>query len=84
MPTRSPDGEALAAGDDGADHLVSEDERELRLCQLAVDDVEIGAADAAGGHREQHLSGTRLGVGEVGLAERRAGPVEDHGSHRQR
>ncbi len=48
-PTRCR-GEALdlrAERLDAADDLMPEDERQLRLGQLAVDDVEIGAAHAA-------------------------------------
>jgi hypothetical protein len=35
-------------------------ERELRLRQLAVDDVEVGAADAARRHAQQDLPRLRL------------------------
>ena len=40
-------------------------ERQLRLRELAVDDVEVGAADAAGGDLEEHLAGLRLRLGQV-------------------
>ena len=44
-----------------ADDLVPGNERELRVRQLAVDDVEVGAADTAGRHAQQDLSRPRLG-----------------------
>jgi hypothetical protein len=34
---------------------MTEDERQLRLCQLPVHDVEIGAADPANVHLHQQL-----------------------------
>ena len=36
--------------------LVAGHERQLRVGQLAVDDVQVGAADAAGAHLEEHLA----------------------------
>ena len=42
-----------------ADDLVAENERQLRVGELAVDDVQVGAADAAGAHAEQHLARAR-------------------------
>ena len=57
---------------DGADDLVAGDERQLRLGQVAVDDVEVGAADAAGVHPHQHLPRPGLGVGQLRLAQRLA------------
>ena len=37
----------LPRPDDAADDLVPRNERQLRLGQLAVDDVKVGAADPA-------------------------------------
>ena len=47
---------AVAERLDRADDLVAEDERQCRVGQLAVDDVQVGAADAAGPHPDQHLA----------------------------
>ena len=44
-----------------ADDLVARDERQLRPVELAVDDVQVGAADAARAHAQQHLSIARNG-----------------------
>ena len=52
------------------------------LCQLAVDDVQVGAADAAGLDLDQHLPGPGLGLGDVNEPQRLARGFEDHGAHR--
>ena len=49
-----------------ADDLMAEHERELGLRQLAVEDVQIGAADAAGRDLDEDLAGPRLGHSELG------------------
>ena len=56
--------------DDGADDLVAGDQRQFRLGQLAVDDMQIGAADPAGMNLDQQLPRTRprrrhIGGGEL-------------------
>jgi hypothetical protein len=56
-----------------ADDLVPDDERELRLRQLAVDYVEVRAADAAGVDTEEHLARPRLGLRQLRLAEQLPG-----------
>ncbi len=66
---------------DPADDLVPEDERELRVGQLAVGDVEVGAAHAAGGHAEAELAGARLGQRHVRGLERRPGRAQQQGAH---
>jgi hypothetical protein len=66
-----PDPEARlprAEGRHGADDLVAEDERELRPVELAVDDVEVSATDAAGPHVEQDGAGGRSRGGQLDLA----------------
>src|SRR5262249_42526089 len=78
------DGDARdAAGDrvDGADALVAEDERQLRVREVAGHDVQIGPADAAGVDAEPDLPRRRVGVGELREAQRRPHPIEDHRSH---
>jgi hypothetical protein len=49
--------------------------------QLAVDDVEVGAADAAGGDAQEHLAGLRLGRRDVLQSQRLAGRVKHHRAH---
>ena len=56
------DGEILDPGAeplDQADHLVAGNDRQPRIGQLAVDDVQIGAADAAGFDANQQLAPAR-------------------------
>ena len=58
------DGEALDAGAellDDADDLVAGNDRQPLVRQLAVDDMQIGAADAAGLDADQHLAGPGAG-----------------------
>ncbi|HEY3549892.1 MAG TPA: hypothetical protein VGK69_02410 [Gaiellaceae bacterium] len=57
------------------------DERELRPRQLAVDDVEIGAADAAGGYLQQHLTRLRHRIRHLLEPQRLARCVEHHRAH---
>lgn len=51
----------VAPGDHFADDLVPGNERQLRVGLLAVDDVEVGAADTAAAHSEHLLSRAPLG-----------------------
>ena len=57
---------------------MSADQGQLRLGQLAVDDVEVGAADAAGADPDEHLPGPGGGIGELAprpaVARRRRAP----------
>ena len=64
-----------------ADDLVTDDERELRLRQLAVDDVEVGAADRARGDPQPNLARLRLGDGQLLEPQRLAGRVKHHRAH---
>src|SRR5439155_4588234 len=54
------------------DDLMAGDERQLGMRQLAVDDVQIGAADPAGLHAQAYLARPRLGDGKVAQLERLA------------
>ena len=65
----------------GADDLVAQHERQLRVRELAVGDMEIGAAHAARLHGEQDLARTGLGAREVSGAEGVARGVDEHGTH---
>jgi hypothetical protein len=71
----------LAKDPDLADDLVAEDERELRTIELAVRDVEVGPADAAGLHGDEQLPRAGLGPGEVALHERLPRPLQHHRPH---
>jgi hypothetical protein len=53
---------ALPRAGHGADDLVARHQRQLRLAQLAVEDVEVGAADATGADPDQDLAGAGLRV----------------------
>src|SRR6266540_2581232 len=77
---REPTG-ARAECLDPPHHLVPEDERQLGMWQLAVDDVEVGAADAARGDLDPELPRSRDGEGKVRLGERRPQGGEDHRAH---
>jgi hypothetical protein len=70
-----------AAADHLPDDLVSEDERQLRVLELAVEDVEVGTTGAARAHSKENLPGSGLRVRDVSEHERRAWGLEDHGSH---
>ena len=59
-----------------------EDERELRVRQLAVRNVEVRAADGAGVDTDQCLSLGHGRFGHLTLAERLSGPFEHHRAHR--
>jgi hypothetical protein len=52
---------------------VAEDERQLRLAEFAVADVQVGSADTAGVHVHQHLPGARLGDRQLDSLERPTG-----------
>src|SRR4029453_18240726 len=67
-----------APSDHPADDLVAEDQRELRLAELAIEDVQVRPADGAGRHVEEELALGRLGVREFTPTQRRAGPVAHH------
>jgi hypothetical protein len=56
-------------------------ERELRMLQLAVEDVEVGAADTARRDAQEHLTRLRLGLGHLLQPERLASRMEHHRAH---
>ncbi len=72
---------ALAERVDHADDLMPEDEGEDRFGEVAVDDMEVGAADPADMDAEPHLVRARLGVGQLGGAQRRSRTVQHHRAH---
>ena len=66
MPMRSPVGEMLGAGTERL-HVPTTwcpgDQGQLRVGKVAVDHVQISAADATGMHGHEHLPGAGLGIG---------------------
>jgi hypothetical protein len=58
-----------------------ENERQLRVGELTVDDVEVSPADAAGANSEEDLPWPRHGLGQLALDERPARRLEHHRAH---
>ncbi len=80
------DGEILDPGAeplDQADHLVAGNDRQPRIGQLAVDDVQIGAADAAGFDANQQPPRPGRRRRPLFEDERRADRMQRHRAHRQ-
>ena len=50
---------------DPADDLMAGDDRHPWVGQLAIDDMQIRAADAAGGHLHSNLARPGLPIGEI-------------------
>ena len=71
---------------DLADDLVAGNDGRAVRRQLALQDVQVGAADAAGQHPQEHLARTRLGHRELDEPERRlrhgGGRRQLHRAHR--
>src|SRR5207244_7216505 len=67
-----------------ANDLMSHDQRELRIGQFAVDDVQIGAADGARFDLDAKLAGARFRLGDLREHEPLARTAEEHGAHRSR
>ena len=70
-----------AEGDDFAHDLMAEHERELGVGQLAVDDVQVGAAHAARRDPQQHLVRSGNGHRQARFAQRPPRGVEEHRAH---
>jgi hypothetical protein len=66
---------------DTADDFVAGDDRQARLGQVAIDDMQVGAADAAGSDLHKHLSGPGSRVGNGPVLQDQAGSVENHCFH---
>jgi hypothetical protein len=64
-----------------ADDLMPQDERQPRVGQLAVDDVEIRAADAARLDSEDDLLRPRFRFRQLALGERPSGRLQHHRAH---
>src|SRR5512132_1792442 len=63
--------------------LMPEHERQLRVGQLAVDDMKVRAADSAGADADEQLARAGLGHREIQLLERPPGLSEHHRAHQR-
>jgi hypothetical protein len=72
---------ALAERFDAADDLMPEHERQLGLVELAVENVQVGTAYAAGRHLDQDLPAPWLGHCDFGVLEWCAGALKQHRLH---
>ncbi len=61
-----------------------EHERELGVLELAVEDMEVGAAHPAGRDLDEDLMRARLWHRQLHGSERLTGPIEHHRLHRSR
>ena len=59
-PAQPRNAHPLATADDGADDLVTRGDGIAARGQLAIDQVQVGAAHAAGAHFDEHLAGLRF------------------------
>ena len=66
---------------DLADNFMAEDERQFRIRQFAIDDMEIGAADRARRHPHEHLTGGRVRRWHLRAFERSTRRLEKHRAH---
>jgi hypothetical protein len=60
---------------------VARHDRPARIRQLAIDNVKIGAANAAGFNPDPDLARPGRGIGPLFQRERPAGSGKDHGLH---
>jgi hypothetical protein len=68
-------------GLDLADDLMARDYLRAGKGKLAVDDVQVGAADPARQDPQPRLAGTLDGIGQLGHPEPLPGTVQHHGAH---
>jgi len=64
-----------------ADDFVTRNDGQFGFGQIAVDDVQIGAADAAGRYPDLHLSGSRQRLGQFHRLESATRALQHHGFH---
>ena len=57
-------------------------QREGRIQELAVDDVDVGPTHATGHHPDANLSRRRLRIRNVVQLQRLPSPIEHHRTHR--
>ena len=68
---------------DSPDDFMARNDRELRVRQLAIDNMEIGPADAACFHPDPKLARAGDGIGQFLEDQRPARFVQDHAKHRR-
>ena len=66
---------------DPTDDLVARDDGQMGIWQFAVDDMQVGAADAASQYLDANLARSRMPVGEIGPFQRRSECPEHHCLH---
>ena len=71
----------LTDGVDPPDNLVAGHERQRGLAEIAIDDVQVGAAHAAGPDPDSQLPGAGLGHGQIDRPQRGPDALEDHRPH---
>ena len=70
---------------DAANNFMPGNERQFWFRQFAIDDMEIGPANAAGGNTHQQLSGIRLlQLGNIAQLQRLRGRIQNHRSHERK
>ncbi len=62
-------------------YFMSNDQRQFRIGQFAIDNVQIGSADGAGEHFELDLVIPGFRLGSIVKDERIARLIEDHRAH---
>ena len=72
-----------AARDHRSHDLVAGYDRNLRVGQVTVDEMEVRAADPAGMNPDQHLGRARLGTRQRAQDQRTAGTLAHHRLHRR-
>src|SRR5262249_1351809 len=73
--------DSLARAGHLADNRVAGNDQEVWVGELAIDDVQVRAANAAGVHSDQNLIGSWTRYRPIDLAERRPWRVEKHCPH---
>ena len=79
--TNAETGDAVAQHGDPSDDFMAGNDRQARLRQFTVREVQIGAADAAGFDGNQQLAATGVRYRQFDQAQRNSGTVQEHGLH---
>src|SRR5579863_2022412 len=74
-------GDARSQRGHDPDDFVARYQRSLRMSELAVDHMQVGAADAASVNVDQQLTGARLWIGHLQVLQNWRASVEYHGPH---
>jgi hypothetical protein len=69
---------------DPADNFVARDDRRQQVGELAVEDVQIGAANAAGGNADTDFAGSGMPVRQFGPFKSGPGGLQHHRLHGRR